>query len=269
MESGYIRCVNATLSPGLIAARSAVVLALSLGACAAAASPAAAVPASPAAPADHADGGSPVVGGLSGNPLDCSRLKCVALTFDDGPGEHTGELLDALAEFDAHATFYVLGSKVEGNTGTLRRMAEDGHEIGNHSWAHDDLAGMSAGDVERDIDRTNEAIREATGEEPTTVRPPYGSLNGTVRSTVDQALVLWDVDTLDWKSRDAGKVTEAALDDAAPGSVVLFHDIHESTVEAIPRVLAGLHRQGFHFVTVDELFPDALEPGGVYTDARP
>ena len=263
---GYIRCVNATLSPQRIIVRSAVGLVSALGACVALAAPATAAPTADPVGTDHI--GPTVLGGLSGDLRDCARLKCVALTFDDGPGEHTDELLDTLADYDAKATFYVLGSKVAGNTDTLQQMAEEGHEIGNHSWDHDDLATLSAGDVEKDMARTNDVIREATGTEPATVRPPYGSLDDTARSAIDQALVLWDVDTLDWQSRDADAVTDVTLDETAPGSVVLFHDIHESTVEAIPSVLAGLHRQGYHFVTVDELFPDVLEPGDVYTDAR-
>lgn len=209
--------------------------------------------------------------GLSaqGHTLDCQRLKCVALTFDDGPGEHTGKLLDSLAEYDARATFYVLGSLVDEFPEPVERMAEEGHELGNHTWKHDDLAQMSAKEIKKDIERTNEAVREVTGSDPPTIRPPYGSLNGTVRRSVDQPLVLWDVDTLDWRSRDTEDVSEQALDNTVPGSVVLFHDIHETSVEAIPDVLAGLHRQGYHFVTVTDIFGyQELAPGDVYTDAR-
>ncbi|PDP84999.1 polysaccharide deacetylase [Glycomyces fuscus] len=210
-------------------------------------------------------------GGLSaqGHTLDCRRLKCVALTFDDGPGEHTDQLLDSLAEYDAHATFYVLGSLVREFPEPLERMAEEGHELGNHTWKHGDLAQMSADEVRKDIERTNEAVREVTGSVPPTIRPPYGSLNGTVRRAVDQPLVLWDVDTLDWKSRDTDEVSAQALDNTVPGSVVLFHDIHETSVKAVPDVLAGLHRQGYHFVTVTDIFGyQEMEPGGVYTDAQ-
>ncbi|WDZ93613.1 polysaccharide deacetylase family protein [Nocardiopsis sp. HUAS JQ3] len=210
-------------------------------------------------------------GGLSaqGHTLDCDRLKCVALTFDDGPGEHTDRLLDGLAEYDAHATFYVLGSLVDEFPAPVERMAEEGHELGNHTWKHDDLAQMSADEIRKDIERTNAAVREVTGVEPPTIRPPYGSLNGTVRKTVEQPLVLWDVDTLDWKSRDTDEVSAAALGNTVPGSVVLFHDIHETSVEAIPDVLEGLHRRGYHFVTVTDIFGyRGMESGDVYTDAR-
>ncbi|CAL9340128.1 hypothetical protein SUDANB121_00261 [Nocardiopsis dassonvillei] len=213
----------------------------------------------------------PLDGELSaeGGTLDCSRLKCVALTFDDGPGEETERLLDMLAEYDARATFYVLGSLVSEFPEVVERTHAEGHEMGNHSWKHDDLAGKSEAGVADDIRRTNEAVREVTGSDPLTIRPPYGSLNGTVRKAVDQPLILWDVDTMDWRSRDTAKVAGHALEHTVPGSVVLFHDIHPSTVDAVPEVLEGLHRQGYHFVTVTDLFGlEELSPGDVYTDAR-
>lgn len=219
-----------------------------------------------------ADEEFPLGGGLSdeAGALDCARLKCVALTFDDGPGEHTDALLDMLAEYDARATFYVLGSLVGEFPEPLERMAAEGHELGNHTWKHDDLASLSGEAVKEDIERTNEAVREVTGSDPLTLRPPYGSLNGTVRESVELPLVLWDVDTLDWQSRDTGAISEHALTHSVPGSVVLFHDIHQTSVEAIPDVLEGLHEEGFHFVTVTEIFgEDALTAGQVYTDAQP
>ncbi|MFY7066276.1 polysaccharide deacetylase family protein [Nocardiopsis changdeensis] len=213
----------------------------------------------------------PLDGELSaeGDSLDCSRLKCVALTFDDGPGEDTERLLDMLAEYDARATFYVLGSLVGEFPEVVERTHAEGHEMGNHSWKHDDLAGKSEAGVAEDITRTNEAVRAITGSDPLTIRPPYGSLNGTVRRAVDQPLILWDVDTMDWQSRDTAKVAGHALEHTTAGSVVLFHDIHPSTVDAVPEVLEGLHRKGYHFVTVTDLFGlEALAPGDVFTDAR-
>ncbi|MFD3684032.1 polysaccharide deacetylase family protein [Nocardiopsis sp. NPDC058631] len=222
--------------------------------------------------AHAADEEFPLGGGLSDDAgaLDCERLKCVALTFDDGPGEHTDELLDMLAEYDASATFYVLGSLVDEFPEPVARMAAEGHELGNHTWKHDDLAGLSAEAVKSDIERTNQAVHDVIGSDPPTIRPPYGSLNGRVRETVEQPLILWDVDTLDWQSRDTDAISEHALTNAVPGSVVLFHDIHRTSVQAIPDVLAGLHREGYHFVTVTDIFGDEeLAPGRVYTDAQP
>ena len=201
--------------------------------------------------------------------MDCARLKCVALTFDDGPGEHTGRLMDILAEYDARATFYVLGRLVGEFPEVLQRMDAEGHELGNHTWKHDDLADMSAEQVRADITRTNEAVREVTGSEPPTIRPPYGSLNDTVSGAVEQPLILWDVDTQDWQSRDSDKVADHALTHSETGSVVLFHDVHEQSVEAVPEVLEGLHEQGYHFVTVTDLFgAGGMDSGEVLTDAR-
>ncbi|CAL9340076.1 hypothetical protein SUDANB121_00260 [Nocardiopsis dassonvillei] len=206
--------------------------------------------------------------GKSIQRTDCAKDKCVALTFDDGPGRHTDEVLDALADHDAKATFYLLGSNVGAFPDTVKRMADEGHEIGNHSWKHDDLATLSGADIEDDLERTDRAIEDITGDEPTTMRPPYGSLDDTAREAIGRPIVLWDVDTLDWQSRDAGAVTDVTLDQAGRGSVVLFHDIHESTVDAVPGILDGLAEDGYHFVTVSELAGDDLEPGVAITDAR-
>ncbi|WP_460746658.1 polysaccharide deacetylase family protein [Nocardiopsis oceani] len=199
---------------------------------------------------------------------DCTEDKCVALTFDDGPGQYTDELLDMLDEHDAKATFYVLGSNVDSFTDEVERMAEDGHEVGNHTWDHADLTTISAEEIEEDLDRTDEAISEITGEDPGTMRPPYGALNDTARDAIDHPVLLWDVDTLDWQSRDSDKILDVTLDETTDGSVVLFHDIHETSVDAIPDVLEELEDEDYEFVTVSDLFDDELEPGTAYTDAR-
>src|SRR5690606_26115302 len=147
----------------------------------------------------------------------------------DGPGEYTDELLDILEEHNARATFYLLGSKVGGHKDEVRRMAEEGHEVGNHTWKHDDLATLSADEIKDDAERTDEAIAEVTGEKPRTMRPPYGSLDDTAREAVEQPIVLWDVDTLDWQNRDVGKILDITKDETADGSVILLHDIHETS----------------------------------------
>ncbi|WP_026119111.1 polysaccharide deacetylase family protein [Nocardiopsis ganjiahuensis] len=204
-----------------------------------------------------------------GSTLDCQRLKCVALTFDDGPGEHTEELLDTLGEYDAKATFYILGSLVSEFPEVVERTHAEGHEMGNHTWKHDDLTTLSADGVTKDLERTDKAIAEVTGQAPPTLRPPYGALNGDVRKATPHPIILWDVDTMDWQSRDTAAVAGHALDETVPGSVVLFHDIHKSSVDAIPAVLEGLHAQGYHFVTVSDLFGlDGMTAGEVHTDAR-
>ncbi len=198
--------------------------------------------------------------------LDCDRVPCVALTFDDGPGADTALLLDHLDAYSAKATFYVLGQLTASDPDTVRRAAEAGHEVANHSWKHDNLATKSGGAVREDIESTWAAIEDAAGAERTTVRPPYGSFNETTQANVDYPLILWDVDTLDWEHRDTDRTVEAAVSGTQPGSIVLFHDIHRPTVDAIPEVLSRLHARGYHFVTVTELFADrTLEPGVAYT----
>lgn len=200
---------------------------------------------------------------------DCSVDKCIALTFDDGPGEYTDLLLDTLSEHGAAATFYVLGSKVADNTGALQRMSAEGHEIGNHTWSHPDLTELSPQEIETELQRTDQAITQATGDEPGTVRPPYGALDQTVRQSVGQPMLLWDVDTRDWESLDSAEVTDVAVQEAAEGSVLLFHDIHASTVEAIPDVLEELKNDGYEVVTIEQLFDaHSMEPGSAYSNAR-
>ncbi|WP_017624425.1 polysaccharide deacetylase family protein [Nocardiopsis chromatogenes] len=197
--------------------------------------------------------------------LDCDRVPCVALTFDDGPGEHTGRLLDAMDRYNAKGTFYLLGMLAGEFPDLAARITGEGHEVGAHSWKHDDLAGKSASGVSDDSVRTAEAIEKATGEWPQTMRPPYGSFNATTKRSVGAPLVLWDVDTMDWKVRDAGKVADTALEQTRPGSIVLMHDIHGTTVDAVPDILKGLHAKGFHFVTVSQLFSDLeMDEGTVY-----
>lgn len=202
------------------------------------------------------------------DPPNCTEVKCVALTFDDGPGEHTDRLLNHLAEHDARATFYLLGSKVDGHREEVKRMVASGHEVGNHTWDHDDLTTLSADEIRTDLARTDEAIGTITGEAPATMRPPYGALNDTARGAIEHPMLLWDVDTLDWQHRDGDKIVDIVRNETAPGSVLLFHDIHETTVDAIPDVLDTLAEDGYEFVTVDDLFQQDLEPGTVHSDAR-
>ncbi|PSK88966.1 peptidoglycan/xylan/chitin deacetylase (PgdA/CDA1 family) [Murinocardiopsis flavida] len=215
--------------------------------------------------------GEPVrvaAGGAKGAPpssIDCGRVPCVALTFDDGPGDHTGKLLDSLDSYSAKATFYLLGQAVKGNEDVVRRMTRTGHETANHSWKHDDLAGKSGGAVADDMKRTDRVIEKAGGEPVRSMRPPYGSFNDTTAANVGHPVVLWDVDTLDWKHRSTKKTIRAAVDKSEPGSVVLFHDIHRPTVDAFPETLRKLHARGFHFVTVTELFDGELTDGKSYS----
>jgi peptidoglycan/xylan/chitin deacetylase (PgdA/CDA1 family) len=178
----------------------------------------------------------------------------VALTFDDGPGRYTDALLRSLAAYRARATFFVVGQNVAAYPGIVRRTYAAGHEIGSHTWSHPDLTKLPAASVRSQFARTDKAIKRAIGIRPELVRPPYGAFNATVRRQAKRPVVMWSVDTLDWRFRNSAKVARKAIKSVRPGSVILFHDIHPSTVRAIPRVLKSLSKRGYRFVTVSQLF---------------
>lgn len=193
--------------------------------------------------------------------VDCAVAQCVALTFDDGPGRETARLLDDLAREGVPATFFVLGTSAKAQPALVRRMAAEGHEVGTHTLSHKQLTKLSAEGQRAEIARGIEAV-EAVGVTPTVFRPPYGSYNDATRSVVGAPMVLWDVDTLDWKTRSADATVSAAVGGAKAGSIVLMHDIHAPTVDALPRVVAGLREKGFTLVTVSTLL-GTREPGSV------
>jgi len=189
----------------------------------------------------------------------------VAMTFDDGPvPEQTPRLLDMLKERGIKATFYVVGTNAAAHPEILRRMVAEGHEIGNHSWNHPALSKMSAAGVKSQMDKTNAAIVAAVGQPPKTMRPPYGATNASLNRRLNEEfglkVIMWSVDPLDWKYRNSERVANSIITSAKPGDIILAHDIHASTVNAMPRTLDALLAKGFKFVTVSELL--AMEAEG-------
>ncbi|WP_170867256.1 polysaccharide deacetylase family protein [Nocardioides lianchengensis] len=196
--------------------------------------------------------------------VDCDREKCIALTFDDGPGPYTQKLLDELAAKDVNVTFFLIGGNVATQPDLVRKEVEAGHAIGNHSWDHPQLSAMSDAEIADEVDRTAAAIKDAAGVTTSLMRPPYGATNDTVASVLrdrDDAQILWNVDTEDWKNRDVQITTQRALDGAAPGAIILMHDIHPTTVQAVPGIIDALRRQGYTLVTVPQLLSGELKPG--------
>ncbi|PYK46944.1 MAG: polysaccharide deacetylase family protein [Verrucomicrobia bacterium] len=182
----------------------------------------------------------------------------IALTFDDGPHEKlTPRLLDLLAQHHIHATFFVIGENVAQHPEILQRAVREGHEIGNHSWSHPNLAKMSDDAVRSQIKRTEEAIIGAIASRPVLLRPPYGSLTTRqkhfIHDDLGYEIILWDVDPLDWKEPGPNIVSSRILKETRPGSIVLSHDIHAQTIQAMPATLTELEAKGFKFVTVSEL----------------
>lgn len=181
--------------------------------------------------------------------------KCVALTFDDGPDKLlTPKLLSILRHENVRATFYLVGSRVAHASDIVREMKRDGHEIGNHSWSHPDFTRISVSEIHRQIEMTDRAIASVTGEVPRTIRPPYGAVNSRVLGAISpRQIVLWDVDTHDWRYRVRAWITRAAGTNIRSGSVILMHDIHPTSIAAVPGIIAGLRKSGYSFVTVSEL----------------
>lgn len=187
--------------------------------------------------------------------VDCVRVACVALTFDDGPGADTGRLLDLLAERQVPATFFLLGTSVRVHPDLVVRMASEGHEVGNHTWSHKQLTKLSEAQQREEIARDQAAIG-ALGVRATVFRPPYGSQDAVTRKVAGLPVILWDVDTLDWKTRDAAATVAAVQKDARAGSIILMHDIHASSVDAVPGVIDALRAKGLTPVTVSQLIGD-------------
>ncbi|MFJ5769411.1 polysaccharide deacetylase family protein [Psychrobacillus sp. NPDC093180] len=180
--------------------------------------------------------------------------KVVALTFDDGPNpESTTLILETLKKYNAKATFFMLGSRVSFYPEIVKEMKEAGHELGNHTWNHIDLTKASSEKIALEINNTSDVIEQASGSKPTVFRPPYGAVNNAVRTQTSLPVVLWNVDTLDWKYRDANRLLEHVKDHVKEGSTILMHDIHMSTAEGLDAVLAYLQKEGYSFVTVSEL----------------
>ncbi len=199
--------------------------------------------------------------------------KRIALTFDDGPHKKvTPQVLDTLKEKGGKATFFVLGNRVGYYPEIMQRIVDEGHELGNHSWNHSQLTRLKKDAIQEQFTKTQQAVFDAVGIWPGLIRPPYGAYDDTVKALAGLPLVMWSVDTLDWKHRDKNKVIKAALSGARDGGIILFHDMYTSTADAIGPIMDKLAADGYEFVTVSELlgFDPAAEPaaGKVYHSAK-
>lgn len=180
--------------------------------------------------------------------------KRVALTFDDGPHPvYTEMLLDGLAERGIHATFFVIGKNIEGNEELLARMDAEGHLIGNHTYDHVKICDMSGEDACEQVEKTSSLVREITGKDTDFVRPPFGAWNQEMESSFHMIPVMWDVDPLDWTTKNTELVVERVLENVQSEDIILLHDYYESSVEAALRIVDELQAQGYEFVTADEL----------------
>ncbi len=182
----------------------------------------------------------------------------IAITFDDGPHpKNTPRLLDMLRERNIKATFYVIGRNVDLYPNVLRRTVSEGHEIGNHTYTHPILSKLGDSTVREELTKCRDAVARAAGVQPRTMRPPYGALLQRQREWIHAELryptIMWSVDPLDWKRPGPSVVTSRILSGTTPGAIVLAHDLHAATVDAMPATLDGLLNKGYKFVTVSQL----------------
>lgn len=181
----------------------------------------------------------------------------VALTFDDGPHQTcTPALLDGLKQRGVKATFFLMGENIAGKEALVQRMQEEGHLIGNHSYRHIQMTKEGAEQACAEIKQTEEIIRSITGSRPEYLRPPYGAWNEQLECRVNLTTVLWNVDSLDWKLQNTERIVRRVEKDVKSGDIILMHDIFKTSVEAALRIVDDLQKQGYEFVTVEELMVD-------------
>lgn len=198
--------------------------------------------------------------------------KLIAFSFDDGPSrKNTEKILKALDKNNARATFFMLGQNAKYYPDLVKKVEESGNEVAGHSWNHPLLTKLGKKGVKKQMSQMNEAIASVTGSDVGLLRPPYGSINRTVKNTVKDPLILWSIDTLDWKTLNADKTADAILKQAKDGDIILMHDIHAPTAEAVKKVLPKLEKKGFQVCTVSELLEArniTLHPGDVVVSAN-
>lgn len=178
----------------------------------------------------------------------------VALTFDDGPSRiYTPILLEGLKERGIHVTFFLMGKNIQGNEEIVKQMQEEGHLIGNHTYNHVQLNRISVNQAKEEIEKTSNEIYKITGVYPTFIRPPFGAWRKDLELSVSMLPVFWDVDTMDWKSKNVSQVMQIVTGQVRDGAIILMHDGYETSVDAAFQVADTLTKEGYEFVTVDQL----------------
>lgn len=194
---------------------------------------------------------------VTGRAFNDEDSKKIALTFDDGPHPYyTQQLLDGLKERDAKATFFITGQNVEAYPEIVNQIYKNGHLIGNHTYSHMQLTSSNAETFKKEIIKTNEIIKEVTGEDTIYIRPPYGSWNKEFEKELNMFPVLWTIDPLDWCSSDVSCIVNTVCAKAGENDIILMHDQYKTTVTAALEIVDRLKAEGYEFVTVDELLFD-------------
>ena len=196
-----------------------------------------------------------------------TNKKLVAITFDDGPGPYTNKLLDILNANKAHATFFMLGNNLEKYRSVVLNVYNSGNEIGYHSYAHTNFKRQDIATIKSELDQSNAILKSITGTTFSLIRPPYGSLNSKIKEELDASFILWSVDTEDWRHKDSEYLLNYVLENIYAGAIILFHDIHATSVDAMTKILPYLYAEGYQVVTVSDLAKNynvTLEPHKAY-----
>ena len=208
----------------------------------------------------------------TGRIIDPSK-PMVALTFDDGPyGPVGNRILDCLAQYNGRATFYVVGERVPAEAAEMQRIVAEGHEIGNHTYSHKYLNKLNTAQIRQEIDRCADTVQSVCGVRPATVRLPGGNKNATVLAAVQEPIVLWNVDTLDWKTRNAQQTVSAVLDHVQDGDIILMHELYQASGDAALQIIPELTNRGYQLVTVSEMAQyrrGGLQNGQIYYSMKP
>lgn len=218
------------------------------------------------APGDEKENRQPVEVGL---PAGAADQAYVALTFDDGPSStQTPRVLDILKKYNIKAVFCLVGKRIQGQEEIVKRMVDEGHLLCNHSWDHRRFTDLTKEEVEADIKRTEAALHAATGYSSAFFRPPYGSYDESILATVPRPFLMWSVDTLDWKSKNTKDILAETQQSLHPGAIILLHDIHETTVDALEPLIQHIQQQGYSFIRADRLLTadgQPLQDGQTYS----
>ncbi len=204
-------------------------------------------------------------------PAPVKSKPMIALTFDDGPHpQYTPQILSALKKYNGHATFFVVGNRAQKYPGVIKQISQNGNQIGNHSYSHSQLTKLSESGIKSELKKTSDILQNIIQKKPSIVRPTYGSVNNRVKSASGSPLILWSIDTLDWKTKSKTKTVNKVVGKVKDGDIVLMHDLYKPTAQATEAIIQNLTAKGYKLVTIDELFATRgikLQNGQVYNNA--
>lgn len=199
---------------------------------------------------------------------ECQTKKCIAITFDDGPSAYTANVLDILNKYDGKATFFLIGKNIEKRPQAVKQIARQGSEIGSHTWSHPALPALSPDSIDQQIIKTNKLIKSVANVDARLLRPPYGAVDQTVSRMAiknSMSIVLWSVDTRDWAEKDSSVIYNRVVANSTRGSIVILHDVHKPSIDALEKIIKKLTREGYKLVTVSDILGTGLKPGAVYS----